>query len=107
MATYHVVSGDRGSILTVHISESETQELIDLLGKTVQVRWSLNNGTTEERTMTPLDQVTFKGQASYQFTSADLPTGGTLIGEVRLQDGLPDQLTTVDTFSLAVKVPLP
>lgn len=72
-----------------------------------QVRYTLNGGSTEQRAMSLLNQVTQRGQAQYQFTPADLPAAGVIVGEVRLQAGLSDQLTTVDQFYLAVRAPLP
>lgn len=107
MANYELVAGDGGSTLHVTILDSITKEPIDLTAKTVQVRYSLNGGATILKTMTLLNQTSNKGEAEYQFLTTDLTAGGTLDGEVRLQSGLSDQLTTVDTFHLAVKTPLP
>lgn len=103
---YDLVSGDGGSKLRVTITDSASGELIDLTGKTVKLRYSLNGGTTQQRDMTLLNQTTSKGQAEYQFLAADLTAAGELNGEVRLQAGLSDQLTTVDTFHLSIKAPL-
>jgi hypothetical protein len=107
MANYELVVGDGGSKLGVTILDSVTKEPIDLTGKSVTARYAINGGATIQKTMTALDQVSFKGQAFYQFQPADLSAGGTLEGEVRLQAGLSDQLTTVDTFHIAIKAPLP
>ncbi len=107
MANYELVAGDGGSKLGVTIFDSVTKEPVDLTGKTIVARYQLNGGATVTKTMTALDQVQFRGQAEYQFLAADLTTGGTLEGEVRLQSGLADQLTTVDSFHIAVKTPLP
>lgn len=107
MANFEFVAGDRGAKLRITIDNSLTNEPFDLTAKTVTARYSLNGGSTVEKTMTVLDQATNKGQAEYQFTAADLPTGGTLMGEARVQAGLSDQLTTVDNFNIAVKTPLP
>jgi hypothetical protein len=107
MANYELVAGDGGSTLRVSILDSLSSDLVDLTGKTAQLRYSINGGATVEKSMAVLNQTTNKGQAEYQFAVADITMGGTLDGEVRLQDGLSDQLTTVDTFHLAIKTPLP
>lgn len=106
MPNYDLVAGDGGSKLRVTITDSKTNELIDLTGKTIKVRYAINGGATQERVMTALNQTTNKGQAEYQFATADLTAGGELKAEVRLQAGLADQLTTVDTFHLNIKSPL-
>ena len=106
MAEADLVAGDGGSTLRVTIRERITDEPIDLTGKTIQVRFAINGGALVERDMTALNQTTSKGQAEYQFLAADLTAGGQLKGEVRLQDGLSDQLTTVDTFHLKIKTPM-
>lgn len=106
MAVYQFVAGDGGSTLHVTVLDSVTKEPKDLTGKTVQLRYSINGGVTVEKSMTVLNQTTHPGQAEYQFLVADL-TAGTLKGEVRLQDGLDDQLTTIDTFHIPIKAPLP
>lgn len=60
-----------------------------------------------EKTMTALDQTTSKGWATYQFAAADLPQGGELQAETRLNDGQPDQLTSDRKFKIPVRDPLP
>lgn len=106
MAHYELVAGDGGSTFHATIKDSETEELVDLSGKTVQLRFAINGAPTVLKTMTLLDQVSRKGEATYQFASGDL-TAGAMTGEVRLQAGLSDQLTTVDSFYLTIKAPLP
>lgn len=106
MSTYQLVARDGNSIFQAVIRNSATQALVDLTGKTVQLRYQLNGGSTIEKTMTVLSQITNMGEAEYRFLPADLPAGGTISGEVRLQAGLSDQLTTVDTFHLSVREPL-
>ena len=107
MSAVDLIAGDGGTVLRATIRDSETHTLIDLTGKTVQLRYSLNGGATVQKTMTVLDQTTQKGQAQYQFLTTDLTAGGELSGEVRLQAGLSDQLTTVDRFHLRVGTALP
>lgn len=106
MADYDLVAGDGGSTLRVRIRDRETRELIDLTGKTIKVRYALNGGTLQQRDMTAMDQATNKGQAQYQFLTTDITAAGELKGEVRLQAGLSDQLTTVGTFHLHVRAAL-
>lgn len=107
VAQYDFVAGDGGSILRVTIHDLAARELIDLTGKTITLRYAINGGATHTRDMTPLNQTTHTGQADYRFASTDLTMAGEIKGEVRLQDGLPDQLTTIDTFHLRIKAPLP
>ena len=106
MAKGDLVAGDGASKLRVTIRDSATQQPVDLTGKTVTLRFVLNSGTVEQRSMTVLNQAASKGQAEYQFTTSDIPAAGELKGEFRLQSGQPDQLTTDDTFHLQVKAPL-
>lgn len=106
MAKPDLVAGDGGSKLRVTLRDSATQEPIDLSGKTVKVRYAINSGSVQERAMIVLDQAASKGQAEYQFLTSDITDGGEMHGEFRIQAGLSDQLTTVDTFHLAIKAPL-
>lgn len=106
MTTYELVAGDGGSTLHITVLDRVTQEPIDLTGKTVKARYAVNGGATVEKTMTVLNQTTNKGQAEYQFLTTDLTVGGALEGEVRVQAGQADQLTSVDTFHLAVRAAL-
>ena len=106
MANYELVAGDGGSKLRVTVLDNLTKDPVDLTGKTIKARYQLNGGSTVEKTMTALNQSSNKGQAEYQFLAADFTAGGSLDGEVRLQAGLADQLTTIDKFHIAVKTPL-
>jgi hypothetical protein len=106
MARFEIVAGDGGSKIACTILDTRTNAPVDLNGKTATLRYSLNGAVPVERTMVVLNQSTNKGQAEYQFLTTDLPAAGELKGEVRLQAGLSDQLTTVDTFHLAIKAPL-
>lgn len=101
-----LVAGDSGTLLRVTVNDSAGTPM-DLTAKTVQLRYRMNGGATVEKSMTLRNQSTYPGQAEYAFLSTDLTTSGTLSGEVRLQDGLADQLTSVDHFQLSVKAPLP
>ena len=102
-----LVVGDGGGVLRVQVTDSETAEALDLTGKTVKLRYSLNGAATVTKTMTALNQVTKKGWAEYQFATTDLTEAGDLEGETRLNDGQPDQLTSDTTFHIPVREPLP
>lgn len=107
MPKYELVVGDGGSKLAVTVRDGVTKELIDLTGKTVTARYAINGGATVQKTMTPLDQTTHTGQAEYQFLTTDLAAAGELKGEIRLQAGQTDQLTSLETFYIAIRAPLP
>ncbi len=102
MAHIDVMAGDGGTKLRVTIRDAASNAPVDLTGKTVQLRYSLNGGAVVIKTMTVLNQATNKGQAEYQFLTTDLTAGGELRGEARLQAGQSDQLTTVDRFHWTV-----
>lgn len=98
-----LVAGDRGSVLRVTVTD-QAGTAVDLTGKAVQLRYTIGPGELQIKTMTVLNQTTNKGQADYQFAAADL-SDGILEGEVRLNDGQPDQLTSVDKFYLPIRAP--
>lgn len=102
-----LVVGDGGSVLRVQILDSATDEPIDLTGKTVTLRYSLNGAATVTKVLTALDQITKKGWAEYQFAVADLTAAGDLKFEARLNEGLADQLTTDRLHIVPVRAPLP
>lgn len=99
--------GDGGVTVIATITDKSTNRPLDLTGKTAQLRYSVNGGATVLKSMTVRNQTNFPGQAEYQFLTTDLTVAGELIGEVRLQTGLSDQLTTVDEFHLVIGAPLP
>src|SRR5690349_19028722 len=107
MAHVDIKAGDGGVKVVATITDSATKRPMDLTGKTAQLRYSVNGGATVEKSMTVRNQTSFPGQVEYQFLTADLTAAGELVGEVRLQDGLSDQLTTVDEFHLVIGAPLP
>lgn len=107
MAHIDVMAGDGGTKICITIRDQATQNPIDLNGKTVQLRYSLNGAAVVTKSMTVLNQATNKGQAEYQFLTTDLTAGGDLRGEARLQAGQSDQLTTVDRFHWTVGTALP
>ena len=107
MATYELVVGDGGSVLTITVQDSLTRLPVDLTNKTVTARYAINGGATVQKPMTLLDQATHPGQAEYQFLTSDLSAAGELKGEIRLQAGQADQLTSLETFHIAIRSPLP
>lgn len=107
MAHVDIKAGDGGVKVVATIHDSATGRPMDLTGKTAQLRYAVNGGATVEKSMALRNQTSFPGQVEYQFLTTDLTAAGELIGEVRLQDGLSDQLTTVDEFRLMIGAPLP
>lgn len=107
MSKFVMVAGDGGTKLRVTVTDLVTKQPIDLTGKTVRARYSLNGAATVTKSMTVLNQATLPGQAEYLFLTTDVTAGGMIDGEIRLQDGQTDQLTSVETFHIAVKTPLP
>lgn len=99
-----LVAGDRGSVLVVTVKDADTDTVMNLTGKTVKLRYKINGGTVTVKTMTAQVPET-NGKAEYQFEAADL-VAGDFEGEVRLQDGLADQLTSVTTFHRSVRAAL-
>jgi len=99
---YDLVAGDRGSKLIVTCKDNVTKTVINLTGKTVQLRYTIDLGALLVKTMSV--PVGTDGKAEYQFAAVDL-TAGILTAEVRIQDGASDQLTSLDPFSLAVRAP--
>lgn len=98
-----LVAGDASSVLRVTVLDSETNEPMDLSGRSVMLRYKLSGGTVVEKTMTVLDQINQRGKAEYEFQPADLTAAGLLEYEVRLDDGTANQLTSIDTGQLAVR----
>lgn len=97
------VAGDGGSRLVVVCRDHDSQQPINLAGKTVQLRFRINAGTVAERSMTITDAAA--GKAEYVFASSEL-LAGLLTAEVRLNPGLSDQLTSIDELSIPVRAPL-
>lgn len=101
---YHLVAGDAGSKLVVTCKDSETLVAVNLTGKTVKLRYTLDGGAVQVKTMTIQNPAT-AGKAEYQFGASDL-TAGTLTGEVRINEGQDDQVTSVDVLVLSVRAAL-
>ena len=101
---YELVAGDSGSTVVVTCKDSETKAVIDLTGKAVQLRYKIDGAALVTKTMTVQTPAT-NGKAEYQFGASDLSVG-TLQGEVRIQPGLPDQITSIDPFYLPVRAAL-
>lgn len=99
-----LVAGDRGSMLIVTCRNNATKDVIDLTGKTVRLRYAINGGADQEKDMAVQDPAA-NGKAAYQFAAADL-TAGCFEGEILLQAGAPDQVTSVGKFYLQVRAAL-
>ncbi len=99
---YDLVAGD-GTKITLTFVDRVTQQPIDLTGKTAKLRYKINGGALQSRTMTPLNQTTNKGQAEYVLQAADLTASGQMVGEGRVNDGEADQLTSIETFTREVR----
>lgn len=102
---YELVAGDGGTTLRVTVVDSATSDPVDLTGKTVKLRYSLNGAASVEKTMTAMDQTASKGKANYLFLTTDVIVGGTIKAEIVLNKGASTQLTSVDTFHIKVKDP--
>ncbi|MDP2381250.1 MAG: hypothetical protein Q8N00_00440 [Nitrospirota bacterium] len=99
-----LVAGDRGSLLRVTCRDNATKQVIDLAGKTVTLRYAINEAAPVDKVMAVLEPAT-NGKATYQFAAADL-TPGAFTGEILLQSGAADQVTSVGLFYLTVRAAL-
>lgn len=98
---FDLVVGDTGRSITITFTDVDGAP-IDLTGKTPTLRYRIGTGAVQTKAMTPADQGTHTGQASYQFTANDL-AAGTLEYEGVLDPGGAAQLTTLDTGKLTVR----
>jgi|CXWL01.1.fsa_nt_gi hypothetical protein len=101
---YDFVEGDTGNKLVATCRDKSTKTLIDLTGKAVQLRYKIEDGTLQIKTMAVQEPPT-AAKAEYQFGASDL-TAGTMQGEVRIQPGQPDQITNLLPFSKRIRAPL-
>jgi hypothetical protein len=101
---YALVAGDTGSTVVTTCKDSQTQAVIDLTGKAIQLRYKIDGGALQTKTMAIQNPPT-AGRAEYQFGASDL-SAGTLQGEIQIQSGAADQLTSLLPFSLQVRAPL-
>ena len=101
---YALIAGDTGSTVVVTCRDNQTQAVIDLTGKAVQLRYKIDGGALQTKTMTIQNPQT-AGKAEYQFGASDL-IAGTLQGEIQIQPGAADRLTSLLPFSLQVRAPL-
>lgn len=97
-----LVAGDGGSKVHTTVTDSETDQPIDLTGKTATLSYSIAGGTLQKRSMTVLNQSTSKGQADYTFLIGDLTGPGELEAEVIVNDQLADMLTS-EKFRVKVR----
>lgn len=101
---YELVAGDLGSKIVVTCLDSDTKAVLDLTGKTVQLRYKIDAGTLTTKTMAVQAPGT-NGKAEYQFGASDL-SAGTMEAEVRVQPGQSDQVTSRETLHVSVRSPL-
>lgn len=101
---YELVAGDTGSKIVLTCRDNQTQAAIDLTGKIVHLRYRIDGGAMQTKTMAIQSPPT-AGKAEYQFGSSDL-TAGTFQGEIQIQPGAADQLTSLLPFALQVRAPL-
>ena len=68
------VAGDTNSTYLKVIIDAGSNQLVDLTGYTVTLRWrnTLTGNMTATRSMVVLNQTTSKGQASYRFAPGEL-----------------------------------
>ncbi len=100
--SYDLVAGDRSKLVATCLDRA-TSAPLNLSGKTLELRYRIDNGALQTKPMTITDAA--NGKAEYQFAAADL-TAGTLTGEIRIQPGLSDQVTSLAPFHLSVRAPL-
>ncbi len=98
-----LVVGDRGKLVRT-IRNAADDSLFDLTGKTVTLKYKINGGALQSKAMTVQNPGT-NGRAEYQFAANDL-TAGELEGEIVIQEGLADQLTTLSTFHIPIRARL-
>ena len=101
---YDFIAGDTGSKVVATCKDNQTQAVIDLTGKAVQLRYKIDGGALQTKTMAIQNPQT-AGKAEYQFGASDL-TAGALQGEFRIQPGAGDQITSLLPFSAQVRAPL-
>ncbi len=99
-----LVKGDKGSKITVTCLNNQTGAVINISGKTVELRFKIGGGTLLTKTMTVTDGP--NGVAEYQFTDTDLNDSGELSYEVRISPAAADQATSVELGRITVRAPL-
>ena len=97
-----LVAGDGGSKVHATMTDSETDQPLDLTGKTATLSYTIAGGILQKRSMTVLTQSTSKGQADYTFLIGDLTGPGELEAEVIIDDQLADMLTS-EKFRVKVR----
>jgi hypothetical protein len=81
---YSFVSGDTNSVLTVTCTRADTLAALNLATATVALKWRIDGGTLQTKTMTVTDAA--NGIATYTFTTGEL-TAGLMVAEVEVTDG--------------------
>jgi hypothetical protein len=100
---FHFVAGDTNSKLQVTCKRTDTGAVIDVTTATVTLRWSVNEGTTTEDTMTKEDAV--NGIVSYTWGTDELEAG-ILKCEVEIDSG-GNVVTSLEAMRFSVRDRLP
>lgn len=97
---YSFVAGDTASVLTVTCKRSDTGAVIDLTGASVALKYRIDGGTLQSRTMT-IDADPSTGVVTYEFDSGDL-TEGQMVAEVEVTT-LAGITTSLEPFRFTIR----
>ena len=101
---YALVQNDTGSKLVVTCKDNETKVVIDLTGATVRLKYKIDTGTLQTKTMTVPPPAT-NGKAEYQWLTAEL-TPGVLEAQIEITDATSKVLTSLDPILLPIRTKL-
>lgn len=99
-----LVAGDTASKLVVTCKDNATQSVIDLTGATVRLRYRIDGGALQVKTMT-VQTPAANGKADYQWAGGEL-TAGTLLAEVEITDAAGKVMTSLEPIYLPVRAKL-
>jgi hypothetical protein len=100
---YHFVQGDQNSKLQVTCVRDDTGAAIDVSSATVNLYWSMNEGTTQTSEMD--DEDAANGVVSYTWGDGELGAGQLKCEVEILSGGLP--LTSIEAMRFTVRERLP
>lgn len=104
-----LVAGSGSTVLKLRLKSQGTKAPLDLSNQTVKMRWQVNHGTVQERTMTvlsPQSDPTKKGRAEYLFLAGDLTEPGTMLIDAVIIDNAGRELPSSTKLILSVSCPL-
>lgn len=101
---YELVAGDTASKLIATCKDNDTKAAIDLLNKTVKLKYKIGGSVLQTKTMT-VQTPTTNGKAEYIFGANEL-TEGDLKGEVEIIDASSKVITSLDPMILSVRAKL-